>query len=130
MATNHLAICTYVEICICFYAEQITFKHIKYVSIFLSQNRDGIDAKKLVNSESDNSVIEIWNLVFMEHFQKLTGELSPLPRHHVDTGMGLERLTAVLSGSRSNYDTDLFVPLFEVISQWTGKKSYSGSFHR
>ena len=83
-----------------------------------------------MNSESDNSVIEIWNLVFMEHFQKLTGELSPLPRHHVDTGMGLERLTAVLCGSRSNYDTDLFAPLFELISQWTGKKSYSGSFHR
>lgn len=83
-----------------------------------------------MNSESHNSVIEIWNLVFMEHFQKLTGELSPLPKNHVDTGMGLERLTAVLSGSRSNYDTDLFVPLFEVISQWTGKKSYSGSFHR
>ena len=86
--------------------------------------------KHFVNSSTNNSVIEIWNLVFMEHYQDVSGELSPLPSKHVDTGMGLERLTAVLSGSKSNYDTDLFKPLFQTISQWSGRKPYSGSFQK
>ena len=90
----------------------------------------GHDVKSLVNSPTNNSVIEIWNLVFMEHYHNVSGELSLLPKQHVDTGMGLERLTAVLAGSKSNYDTDLFHPLFEIISQWTGKEPYSGSFQK
>ncbi len=63
----------------------------------------------------------------MEYDRKIDGSLHPLPRKHVDTGMGLERLTAVLNGKTSNYDTDLFRPLFEVISKRTGAPSYKGS---
>lgn len=83
----------------------------------------------LVNKPNQADVVEIWNLVFIEHFLKLSsGQLEPLDQQHVDTGMGLERLTATLNGSRSNYDTDLFQPHFEVIRQFTGQEPYQGTF--
>ena len=60
--------------------------------------------------------VEIWNLVFMQFEQLADGTRMPLPRHSVDTGMGLERLCAVLQGKRSNYETDLLAPLISTAS--------------
>ena len=66
--------------------------------------------------------IEIWNNVFMEFDRQADGTLKPLPAPSIDTGMGLERITAVLQGHESNYDTDLFTPLLDAIGTLAGKK--------
>ena len=64
--------------------------------------------------------IEIWNNVFMEFDRQADGTLNPLPAPSIDTGMGLERVTAVLQGTLSNYDTDLFTPLLAAIGERAG----------
>ncbi|MFT3842486.1 MAG: alanine--tRNA ligase [Myxococcaceae bacterium] len=71
--------------------------------------------------------LEIWNLVFMQFERKADGSLVNLPKPSIDTGAGLERVTAVINGKKSNYDTDLFAPLLQQIAELTGKK-YTGSF--
>jgi len=79
---------------------------------------------KLVNAGTPE-VIEIWNLVFIQFNRNPDKSLSPLPAKHVDTGMGFERVTAVIQGKASNYDTDVFSPLMDAIGALTGKK-YGG----
>ncbi|MCK4274598.1 MAG: alanine--tRNA ligase, partial [Dehalococcoidales bacterium] len=65
---------------------------------------------------------ELWNLVFTQYNQDEAGNRTPLPKPNIDTGMGLERLVAVMAGKTSVYDTDLFMPLLERVSKLTGKK--------
>jgi alanyl-tRNA synthetase len=71
--------------------------------------------------------LEIWNLVFMQYDRDQTGEMTPLPRPSIDTGMGLERLTSILQGVESNYETDLFTPIIKEIEALTGQKYDKGA---
>ena len=75
----------------------------------------------LVNA-GDHRVIEIWNLVFIQFSRDGDGRLTPLPARHVDTGMGLERVGAVLQGKKSDYATDLFIPIIRKIETLTGHR--------
>lgn len=85
----------------------------------------GRDAAHLVNMD-DPDVLEIWNLVFIQFNRESNGELLSLPKKHIDCGLGLERLVSVIQNKRANYDTDLFIPLFEAIQKGTGARLYSG----
>lgn len=70
--------------------------------------------------EDNKRFVEVWNLVFMEYFKDQSGKLNPLPAPSIDTGMGMERLTALLQGKTSNYQTDLFRPIIEFIAELAG----------
>jgi alanyl-tRNA synthetase len=65
--------------------------------------------------------LEVWNLVFMQYNRDASGAMTPLPKPSIDTGMGLERVAAVLQGKQSNYDTDLFRPLLARVEELCGK---------
>src|SRR5213078_2797275 len=84
----------------------------------------------LVNKEEPRG-IEIWNLVFIQFNANADGSFTPLPQRHVDTGMGFERVTAIIQGTKnltdfastiSNYETDVFRPIFDELEKLSGKK--------
>src|SRR5213595_2008236 len=91
---------------------------------------DGDTRGALVNKE-DPRCIEIWNLVFIQFNANADGSFTPLPQRHVDTGMGFERVTAIIQGTKnltdfsgtiSNYETDIFRPIFDELEKLSSKK--------
>ncbi|GAB5524608.1 MAG: alanine--tRNA ligase [Roseivirga sp.] len=80
-----------------------------------------VSGKDLVNQDHPE-VIEVWNLVFMQYDRKADRSLLNLPAQHIDTGMGFERLAMALQGKKSNYDTDIFMPLIGFIADKAGVK--------
>ncbi len=91
----------------------------------LGEDIDPGDPSDLIESGSDR-FMELWNLVFMQYEQTEKGELLPLPSPSIDTGMGLERVATVLQGKKSNFGTDLFVPLIDAVCDMA-RKEYSSS---
>lgn len=86
-----------------------------------------------VEVEGCTRFVELWNLVFIQYNRDETGALHPLPAKHVDTGLGFERIVAVLQNKKSNYDTDLFTPIIDVIVDMSGHEYYRderGTPHR
>ncbi len=87
-----------------------------HIDIRDEKEKKKVPAGELINKDHPE-VIEIWNLVFIEFNRLAGGKLETLKARHVDTGMGLERLTMVLQGVKSNYDTDIFRPIIDEIAQ-------------
>ncbi len=92
-----------------------------HVDLRSDAERARVDGGTLVNADDPN-VIEIWNNVFMQFNRKADGSLEELPAKSVDTGMGFERLCRAVQNARSNYDTDLWKPLFDFLGELAGHK--------
>ncbi|RUM64728.1 MAG: alanine--tRNA ligase [Sulfurospirillum sp.] len=89
--------------------------------IFYDQGEEHFHSEEDRMGGEGDRFLEIWNLVFMQYERDSEGNLHPLPKPSIDTGMGLERVTAIKEGKISNYDTSLFMPLIEQVSELCGK---------
>ena len=85
------------------------------------EKASGVTGRELVN-QSDPHVIEIWNIVFMQYMRMADGHLENLPAKNIDTGMGFERLCAVLQGKNSNYESDVFTGMIAYIAELSGHR--------
>jgi alanyl-tRNA synthetase len=90
-----------------------------HVDLRSDEERAKVDGATLVNADNPQ-VMEVWNLVFIQFNRHLSGKLESLPAMHVDTGMGFERICAVIQGKTSNYDSDVFTPIISGISSLSG----------
>jgi len=96
-----------------------------HVDLRPAAERQETPGRALVN-EDHPQVMEIWNLVFIQYNAQTDGSLEPLDDQHVDTGMGFERMVAVLQGVTSTYDTDLFAPLLQTAADLSPRKGVRG----
>ncbi len=92
-----------------------------HVDLRAQEEIDNTPGVALVNQDHP-LVVEIWNLVFIQYNRLASGKLENLPAKHIDTGMGFERLTMAIQGKKSNYDTDIFVPMIDFIAKKSGIK--------
>lgn len=100
--------------------------------IFYDQGEEYFHGKEDYMGGDGDRFLEIWNLVFMQFERDKSGNLSPLPKPSIDTGMGLERVTAIKEGVFSNYDSSIFMPLIHAVEKLCGKpyKYESGASYR
>ena len=89
--------------------------------IFVDQGAEFFDGPEDYFGGDGDRFLEIWNLVFMQYERDKEGNLKPLPKPSIDTGMGLERVMALLEGKRSNFDSSLFMPLIKKVESLSGK---------
>ncbi|MCD8213471.1 MAG: alanine--tRNA ligase [Campylobacter sp.] len=89
--------------------------------IFYDQGGEHFNTSEDYMGGDGDRFLEIWNLVFMQYERGADGKLSPLPKPSIDTGMGLERVTAIMEGKFSNYDSSLFMPYIDEVAKLCGK---------
>lgn len=93
--------------------------------IFVDQGEEFFHSSEDYFGGEGDRFLEIWNLVFMQYERSSNGALTPLPKPSIDTGMGLERVQALLEGKRNNFDSSLFMPLIQEVSKITNKPYHS-----
>ncbi|MDR1284728.1 MAG: alanine--tRNA ligase [Campylobacteraceae bacterium] len=100
--------------------------------IFVDQGEEHFKSSEDCMGGDGDRFLEIWNLVFMQYERGADGKLTPLPKPSIDTGMGLERVTAIKEGKLNNYESSLFMPLIDGVAKLCGKpyESQSGASYR